>query len=215
MTPDDFRRLTEAHRRAMDLFIGNPQWNEMVKATAANQRAIQLAARNLRNPDVARSIEALKNAVSTPQFRSAAESWARLSDPRLLAAVDTWTQVAEDFAERDRDDVEPRLEELDEETVRDPDVALEWAATELDEVPDGWEAVPLIASTLSPARRRELYLRVAALALAAYIFVSALVDESEGSEGTKLIVFWLALGWLYQSVATAIDDADDDLKSST
>jgi hypothetical protein len=75
---------------------------------------------------------------------------------------------------------------------------------------DGLAALPLVYSRLSPTRRRELGLRLAALALATYVLLAALAADERAT--VKLLTALLMNFWLYGTVLSAIEEAEDQLR---
>jgi hypothetical protein len=79
MTPEEFRKLAEqaaraaeANRRAVERLQQTPRWNELVRASVANARALQTATRSLeRSPGYQRALEAAQEAVASPALRAA------------------------------------------------------------------------------------------------------------------------------------------------
>src|SRR5262245_35211883 len=112
LSPDEFRKMreqliaaSENSRKIIEQLQRNPQWNEMVKSSAASTRALQQFARS---PSFQRSVQTWRQTMASPAFRDAA---ARM-------ATD-WPAIAERLLEPELDEVERRLEELPDETVTD------------------------------------------------------------------------------------------------
>jgi hypothetical protein len=152
---------------------------------------------------LASSLQTAREAFASPAFQAAAANWAPTSLQRIEVELPS---------------IQPLLDNVDAETVADPDTALGWVAEDLDEIPDGWDAIPGIWSTLTPGRRRELRNRVLALLVAVYVYAAALATETEGEadmltdDAPALVGVWVMLSFLYSSVVGAIEDAEEKLR---
>lgn len=175
----------------------------MVAASAANAPTLQAAARALASPGLSRSLEVARQAVASEGFRAATVNARRFSQ-----------QISQQILELQIPDIEVRVKTLAADTVADPDAALEWASDDVVGVPDGWEAIPAIASTLSPARKRELVLRIASLLAAAVVYAKVMVGIEPGTSDAAAGAM-LALAWLYHTVLASIEDVENTLRDDT
>jgi hypothetical protein len=108
--------------------------------------------------------------------------------------------------------LQPQFRDLAPEVVLQPSVAIaEIIAPDLDAPPDGWAAVPVVAATLSPARRRDLLGRVAGLVLVACFYARALAGSSTDVAAERLLEALLAAWYVYASVLSAIEVAERTL----
>lgn len=97
-------------------------------------------------------------------------------------------------------------------TVVDADAALGTVWQERESIPDGWAAIPVVYATLPASKRWSLYVNLAILVWATYVYLGALIDRDDlRTIGGDLIAALGALGLLYVGTLDAFEAAETGL----